>query len=102
MASGHVNRVNRPNTWPQPTTCTVKKTLANKEPSTHGTSQTVRQLSGNNRYWGLSRHRTDTSVTAAFDRYCSLMGQGTDARILSGCAMPWEHRSLRARWHSMG
>ena len=26
MASGHVNRVNRPNTWPQPTSCTVKKT----------------------------------------------------------------------------
>ena len=36
MASGHVNRVNRPNTWPQPTSCTVKKTLANREPSTHG------------------------------------------------------------------
>jgi hypothetical protein len=32
MASGHVNRVNRPNTWPQPTRCTVKETLANREP----------------------------------------------------------------------
>ena len=40
MASGHVNRANRPNTWPQPTSCTVKKTLANREPSTHGTSAT--------------------------------------------------------------
>jgi hypothetical protein len=40
MASGHVNRTNRPNTWPQPTCCTVKKTLANREPSTHGTSAT--------------------------------------------------------------
>src|SRR5262249_43761118 len=39
MASGHVNRVNRPNTWPQPTSCTVKKTLANREPSTHGTTR---------------------------------------------------------------
>jgi hypothetical protein len=38
MASGHVNRANRPNTWPQPTNCTVKKTLANGAPSTHGTS----------------------------------------------------------------
>jgi hypothetical protein len=37
MASGHVNRVNRPNTWPQPTSCSVNKTLANGEPSTHGT-----------------------------------------------------------------
>jgi hypothetical protein len=40
MASGHVNRANRPNTWPQPTSCTVKKTLASREPSTHGTSET--------------------------------------------------------------
>jgi hypothetical protein len=40
MASGHVNRANRPNTWPQPTNCTVKKTLANGAPSTHGTSPT--------------------------------------------------------------
>src|SRR5215475_8405402 len=30
------------------------------------------------------------------------MGQGAAARILSGCAMPWGRRSLRARWHSMG
>ena len=41
MASGHVNRVNRPNTWPQPTSCSVNKTLANGEPSTHGTSATL-------------------------------------------------------------
>jgi hypothetical protein len=40
MASGHVNRANRPNTWPQPTSRTVKKTLANGEPSTHGTMRT--------------------------------------------------------------
>src|SRR4030095_15511951 len=39
MASGQVNRANRPNTWPQPTNCTVKKTLASREPSTHGTSR---------------------------------------------------------------
>jgi len=43
MASGHVNRVNRPNTWPQPTSCIVKKTLANREPSTHGTSRPNRR-----------------------------------------------------------
>jgi hypothetical protein len=40
MASGHVNRVNRPNTWPQPPSCSVNKTLANGEPSTHGTKET--------------------------------------------------------------
>src|SRR5215813_381120 len=32
----------------------------------------------------------------------SLISQGMAARIPSGYAMPWEHRSLRARWHSMG
>jgi hypothetical protein len=41
MASGHANRANRPNTWPQPTqSCDVKILLANSEPSTHGTSAT--------------------------------------------------------------
>ena len=44
MASGHVNRANRPNTWPQPTSCTVQKTLANREPSTHGTTPTYRDV----------------------------------------------------------
>jgi hypothetical protein len=38
MASGHVNRTNRPNTWPHRPACDVKKVLANSEPSTHGTS----------------------------------------------------------------
>jgi hypothetical protein len=37
MASGHVNRANRPNTWLlRPMLQTVKKALANPEPSTHG------------------------------------------------------------------
>ncbi len=39
MASGHVNRVNRPDTWlHRPMLQNVKKALANPEPSTHGTS----------------------------------------------------------------
>jgi len=39
MASGHVNRTIRPNTWPQPTKAQyVQKVLANREPSTHGTT----------------------------------------------------------------
>jgi hypothetical protein len=37
MASGHVNRVKRPNTWlHRPMLQNVKKVLANPEPSTHG------------------------------------------------------------------
>ena len=41
MASGHVNRIYRPNTWlHRPILQNVKKALANSEPSTHGTFQT--------------------------------------------------------------
>jgi len=40
MASGHVNRTNRPNTWLHRPACGVKKVLANPEPSTHGTQRT--------------------------------------------------------------
>jgi hypothetical protein len=40
MASGHVNRANRPNTWlHRPMLQNVKKALANSEPSTHGTKR---------------------------------------------------------------
>ena len=39
MASGHVNRMRRPNTWPhRPILHCVKKALANLEPSTQGPS----------------------------------------------------------------
>jgi hypothetical protein len=45
MASGHANRANRPNTWPQPTqSCDVKILLANSEPSTHGTHAKCRYV----------------------------------------------------------
>ena len=37
MASGHVNRIQRPNNMAAPTNAArVKKVLANSEPSTHG------------------------------------------------------------------
>ena len=45
MASGHVNRTKRPNTWlHRPMLQNVKKALANPEPSTHGTFRTCREL----------------------------------------------------------
>jgi hypothetical protein len=45
MASGHVNRTYRPNTWlHRPMLQNVKKVLANPEPSTHGTSRTWRDV----------------------------------------------------------
>jgi hypothetical protein len=40
MASGHVNRIQRPNTWlHRPQACDVTILLANSEPSTHGPSR---------------------------------------------------------------
>ena len=43
MASGHVNRIKRPDTWlHRPMLQNVKKVLANPEPSTHGTKRTCR------------------------------------------------------------
>jgi hypothetical protein len=45
MASGHVNRIERPNTWlHRPMLQNVKKVLANPEPSTHGTFRTWRDV----------------------------------------------------------
>ena len=45
MASGHVNRINRPNTWlHRPMLQNVKKALANPEPSTHGTKLPSRDV----------------------------------------------------------
>src|SRR6266478_981927 len=45
MASGHVNRIYRPNTWlHRPMLQNVKKALANSEPSTHGTKRTCPAL----------------------------------------------------------
>ena len=45
MASGHVNRTYRPNTWQhRPSLQNVKKALANPEPSTHGTFRTCRDV----------------------------------------------------------
>ena len=41
MASGHVSRIKRPNTWlHRPMLQNVKKALANPEPSTHGAKRT--------------------------------------------------------------
>jgi hypothetical protein len=45
MASGHVNRIKRPDTWlHRPMLQNVKKVLANPEPSTHGTFRTWRDV----------------------------------------------------------
>ena len=45
MASGHMNRVKRPDTWlHRPMLQNVKKVLANPEPSTHDPTRTLGAL----------------------------------------------------------
>ena len=45
MASGHVNLIERPNTWlHRPMLQNVKKALANPEPSTHDPERTWRAI----------------------------------------------------------
>ena len=60
MASGHVNRINRPNTWlHRPMLQNVKKVLANPEPSTHGTNRTCRDV------------RVESAIGCKADYMCS-------------------------------
>ena len=56
MASGHVNRIKRPNTWlHRPMLQNVKKALANPEPSTHGTFETCRRMITMSVYGGRAK-----------------------------------------------
>ena len=62
MASGHVNRIQRPNTWLHRPAANVKKALANPEPSTHGPSRTCRRNALMSAFGGqadLLRHQRD-------------------------------------------
>jgi hypothetical protein len=52
MASGHVNRANRPNTWLLRPMLQMKILLANPEPSTHGPSRHIAAPRNLGRYGG--------------------------------------------------
>jgi len=55
MASGHVNRIKRPDTWlHRPMLQNVKKVLANPEPSTHGTFRTWRDVRLESAFGGIA------------------------------------------------
>jgi len=57
MASGHVNRIYRPNTWlHRPMLQNVKKALANSEPSTHGTKRTWRDVRHESAFGGKAEN----------------------------------------------
>jgi hypothetical protein len=61
MASDHVSRIERPNTWlHRPMLQNVKKALANSEPSTHGTFRTWREV----RLESVMRSRADIGESA--------------------------------------
>ena len=65
MASGHVNRIYRPNTWlHRPMLQNVKKALANSEPSTHGTKLPIRDVCNPVATGGIA----DAARTAQFGR----------------------------------
>ena len=66
MASGHANRIKRPNTWLHRPICkTVKKALANPEPSTHGTFRTCRDV----RVESVMRTEADISMLPTFSAW---------------------------------
>src|SRR5260221_14641600 len=57
MASGHVNRIKRPDTWlHRPMPQNVKKVLANPEPSTHGTKRTWRDVRHESAFGGKAEN----------------------------------------------
>ena len=66
MASGHVNRANRPNTWLHRPSLRRKILLANPEPSTHGTSRKCRER-GAFPVLGAKLTSRVLGATAAFD-----------------------------------
>jgi hypothetical protein len=73
MASGHVNRTNRPNTWLHRPSLRVTIPLANPEPSTHGTFATSQERGSTSAFGGakrtLRRHRrmTDFDPLRSYD-----------------------------------
>ena len=61
MASGHMNRVKRPDTWlHRPMLQNVKKALANPEPSTHDPSATWLDFT----YRHVMQHATRVAIQA--------------------------------------
>jgi hypothetical protein len=75
MASGLVRRANRPNTWLHRPACKREKSLANSEPSTHGTKRTDRDPYYFVRFRGQSGHQP-ASPTITIYEYTLLANNG--------------------------
>ena len=67
MASGHVNRTNRPNTWLHRPMLLREESLANSEPSTHGTERTRRRDRAHVRFEGRSGLGLSDGVRSTYD-----------------------------------
>jgi hypothetical protein len=87
MASGHVSRIKRPNTWlHRPMLQNVKKVLANPEPSTHGTS----------------RHLVRCNDMSAVRVRPEVIGRGSERRDgPTADSSLLERRSVRSRYRSV-
>src|SRR6202051_2077365 len=71
MASGHVNRIKRPDTWlHRPTLQNVKKVLANPEPSTHGTERICRDFGVESAFGGKAEVGFRAPPMAAVVKVC--------------------------------
>jgi hypothetical protein len=82
MASGHVNRTYRPNTWlHRPILQNVKKPLANSEPSTHGTFETSRDVRSVVAIGGKSGHDADSPFRQLLTRFGHTGLRGRDGFI---------------------
>jgi hypothetical protein len=80
MASGHVNRTKRPNTWLHRPMLQREKALANSEPSTHGTrltSPSDKSASG------------ETADNKCSGRACPLLMLWTAPTLRHRCAKGW-------------
>ena len=66
MASGHVNRTKRPNTWQHRPSLRREDFLAKPEPSTHGTKQTNRA----GQTTSVVRGRPECAGRPARSRWC--------------------------------
>jgi hypothetical protein len=86
MASGQVNRIKRPNTWPhRPMLQNVKKALANPEPSTHGTFRTSRDVRFSVAIGSTDMARTAISVANDAKRAFGLIINPVCRRLARSC-----------------
>ena len=87
MASGHVNRIKRPNTWlHRPILQNVKKALANPGPSTHGTERTWPTPAVDVRFRGNSGSRASgpSGQLLTYNGHCQTVHNCADLRLLGG------------------